>query len=162
MCRPIDDECRGECCVVFGRLMHNLARVVVVGANLSAQFVGDEMIGGFVDVYHGLSPPYGLWVCKNMAPQFNLFIQFLTFVDFFRTKFVSLRCKSSVNESRCKDMFPFANGFIFDINVGKEYENFKESLQTTKDIDVYEIPQEYRDEIVRIVTFHEWKKYERI
>ena len=47
-------------------------------------------------------------------------------------------------------------------NVGNEYENFKESLQTTKDLDVYEIPQEYRDEIVRIVTFHEWKKYERI
>ena len=70
--------------------------------------------------------------------------------------------EAKLRVSRCKDMFPFANGFIFDINVGKEYENFKESLQTTKDIDVYEIPQEYRDEIVRIVTFHEWKKYERI
>lgn len=70
--------------------------------------------------------------------------------------------EAKLRVSRCKDMFPFANGFIFDINVGKEYKNFKESLQTTKDIDVYEIPQEYRDEIVRIVTFHEWKKYERI
>lgn len=70
--------------------------------------------------------------------------------------------EAKLRVSRYKDMFPFANGFIFDINDGKEYENFKESLQTTKDLDVYEIPQEYRDEIVRIVTFHEWKKYERI
>ena len=70
--------------------------------------------------------------------------------------------EAKLRVSRCRDMFPFANGFIFDINVGNEYKNFKESLQTTKDIDVYEIPQEYRDEIVRIVTFHEWKKYDSI
>jgi hypothetical protein len=69
--------------------------------------------------------------------------------------------ESSLRVTRPREMFPFSNGFLFDYE-SEEYRSFKEALRNTPDVEVYEIPDEYKMELWKIFTYNSWKKFEKI